>query len=157
MGAWVGEEQRERERERIPSSFFVTAQWIQTHEPWDHDLSWNQSQMLNQLSHPGAPQTLILTYRPCWPPSYPMTPHYPDASHLGSFILFLAWFQAFLYGVSLHGITPTPTPFFSQPAPFHHLGFNLNATSSWKASLISPKAALPTVLAHHPLCFFHST
>ena len=23
--------------------------------PWDHDLSWNQSQMLNRLSHPDAP------------------------------------------------------------------------------------------------------
>ena len=28
----------------------------QTHEPWDHDLSW--SQMLNQLNHPGAPKCI---------------------------------------------------------------------------------------------------
>ena len=26
-----------------------------THEPWDHDLSW--SQMVNWLSHPGAPES----------------------------------------------------------------------------------------------------
>ena len=31
--------------------------WAQTHKLWDHDLSW--CQMLNQLSHPGAPKVYL--------------------------------------------------------------------------------------------------
>ena len=42
--AWLGEGQREREKERIPAPHGA---W--THEQWDHDLSW--SWMLNRLSH----------------------------------------------------------------------------------------------------------
>ena len=54
--AWVGEGQRERETEDSKQALH----WQQkaqcgtrTHEPWDHDLSWNQT--LNRLSHPSAP------------------------------------------------------------------------------------------------------
>ena len=52
----TGEEERERETEDPKQAL----RWqqraqcgVQTHELWDHDLSW--SWMLNQLSHPGAP------------------------------------------------------------------------------------------------------
>ena len=56
---WAGEDQRERERDRIQSRLQVPSYehragcGAQTHEPWDHDLS--QSWTCNQLSHPGAP------------------------------------------------------------------------------------------------------
>lgn len=53
---------------------------------------------------------------------------------------------------SIHIAFPSPwnvsPPLFSLLAPFHHLGFGLNVTSSWKPSLISSKAAPSTVLAH---------
>ena len=55
---------RERGRPSIGSRFQAPSRqprarcraW--THKPWDHDLSW--SQMLNQLSHPGAPGIHLL-------------------------------------------------------------------------------------------------
>ena len=31
-----------------------------SHKPWDHDLSWNQSQTLNPLRHPGRPSGIFL-------------------------------------------------------------------------------------------------
>ena len=49
---------RERETQNLKLLQALSCQhrdWCgaQTHKPWDHDLS--RSQMLNQLSHPGAP------------------------------------------------------------------------------------------------------
>ena len=59
---WMGEGQRERERKRgrhrIQSRLQALScqhrAWCraQTHELWDHDLSWSWT--LNRLSHPGA-------------------------------------------------------------------------------------------------------
>ena len=55
---------RERGRHRIWSRFQALSYQhraryrARTHEPWDHDLS--RSQMLNQLSHPNAPDTWFL-------------------------------------------------------------------------------------------------
>ena len=42
-----------------PETAIKTTLWgAQTHEPWDYDLS--QSLMLNRLSHPGAPKSMLL-------------------------------------------------------------------------------------------------
>ena len=55
----------ERERHRIWSRFQTLScqhralHRAPIHEPWDHDLSW--SQMLNQLTHLGAPRGLSLS------------------------------------------------------------------------------------------------
>ena len=57
----------EREGDRIQSSLQALScqhrawceAWI--HELWDHDLSW--SQMLNRLSHPGAPLPYFSNWR----------------------------------------------------------------------------------------------
>ena len=57
-----GERERERERERENPRMLHTANRskceAQTHEPRDHDLC--QSQVFNQLSHPGAPKMKLL-------------------------------------------------------------------------------------------------
>ena len=64
--AWASPERgRERGWQRIRSSLRALScqhraqHGAQTHEQWDHGLSW--SQMLNQLSHPGAPKIDSLT------------------------------------------------------------------------------------------------
>ena len=52
---WAGEGQREGETQnpkQAPGSELSAQVRHGGHEPQDHDLSW--SQMLNQLSHPGA-------------------------------------------------------------------------------------------------------
>ena len=58
-----GGAEKERETQKLKQlqaqSCQHRAQWgAQTHEPWDHDLSW--SRMLNWLSHPGAPFVCFL-------------------------------------------------------------------------------------------------
>ena len=57
---------REKGSQRIPSRMQALScrhrAWCraQTHKLWDHDLS--QSQMLNQLSHPDAPEKNVLMF-----------------------------------------------------------------------------------------------
>ena len=59
---------RERGRPRIqkqaPGSELLAQSptQVQTHELWEHDLSWRQA--LNRLSHPGAPKTRPWKRRP---------------------------------------------------------------------------------------------
>ena len=68
--AWAGEGERERDSESEAGSrlWAVTTEpntggaW--THKPWDHDLSG--SQILNQLSHPGAPDVYFKNARGGW-------------------------------------------------------------------------------------------
>ena len=62
---------RHRLRSRLQALSCQYRAWcgIWTHEPWDHDLSW--SQMLNWLSHPGAPYGLFLNK--AFSPSFPHT------------------------------------------------------------------------------------
>ena len=60
-----GQMERERISSRLPAESERGAPcgaW--SHEPWDRDLSQNQSRMLNQLSHPGAPNfsSLLIYY-----------------------------------------------------------------------------------------------
>ena len=65
---WGAEMERRREKQGSPQvgwgSCFtkggleLTPCGAWTHKPWDHDLS--QSQMLNPLSHPGAPSLAVL-------------------------------------------------------------------------------------------------
>ena len=84
MFIYFWERERERERERVhaleqgrgrergrcrirsrlqaPSCQHRARRGARTHQPWDHDLSW--SQMLNGLSHPGAPDSWFLTKFP---------------------------------------------------------------------------------------------
>ena len=66
---------RIRSRLQAPSCQHKAQCWAQIHEPWDHDLS--QSQMVNRLSHPGAPRVLITFVRS--PLSSPN--HLPEAPH----------------------------------------------------------------------------
>ena len=51
-----GEEERKRENpKQAPCCQQKAQHGARTHEPWDHDLSWNQESMLNWLSHPVPP------------------------------------------------------------------------------------------------------
>ena len=62
LGRGRGRE-REREREKQAPDSELSAQsptQAQTHELWDHDLSW--SQILNQVSNLGAPDESILKH-----------------------------------------------------------------------------------------------
>ena len=66
----AGEGQRERGGHRIWSRLQALScqhrAWhrAQTHEPWDHDLSWSWT--LNQLSHPGTPYTVYYFWNGYW-------------------------------------------------------------------------------------------
>ena len=61
--SWVGEGQRDRETENPKQTLYCqhgTQHGLKPTKPGDHDLSWNQSWMLNRLSHQGTPSVL------CW-------------------------------------------------------------------------------------------
>ena len=57
----TSEGQREGDREnpkRTPHHQHRARCQARTHEPWHHDLSWNQ-EPVNRLSHPGTPQSIV--------------------------------------------------------------------------------------------------